>query len=113
GDPGGGGPGGGGAGGIGGIGGGGGGGAGGGYPGEGTPTGIKVTVCSGHGDRAAALGWDTANLYMPASETRDEATIVNVRGICVSVPTGPVVEDPDPAFWLWGGREYDSCSDCT
>lgn len=107
----------GGAGGGGGDGGGGGGGSGGGNggvlpPGV-DPSGIKVTVCAGHEARATALGWDIDNLYIPRAAEFAEAFISLSANICVSVPTGPIVNDPANAFWIAAGVNFENCSDCT
>lgn len=96
-------------------GGGGSGGGGGGWPGGpgSTPEGIRISVCPGHEQRAADRGWDVDHLYWPASEEFKESFVANVGGICVSVPSGPVVTEPDPAYWVGGGTRYETCSDCT
>lgn len=105
-----------GGGGAGGGGSGGGGSGGGGWPWpEHTPKGIKVTVCSDHRQRAIDRGWDVDHLYVGQDSERESSTIADVGGICISVPSGPVVEDPDPAYWIGvgSGDGFDSCSDCT
>lgn len=96
---------------------GGGGGSGGGEPGQlpdvPDPKGIKVSVCADHLARAQARGWPTDKLYVYAKDELASASVIQVAGICIDVPMGPLVTPPADALWLGLGQDFDSCSDCT
>lgn len=91
---------------------GGGGGGGGGDPGD--SKGIKVTVCSGHEERARDLGLPLNRLYVSRDEPFASSFTTMQGGVCFRVPSGPVTTPPDDAVWLSvGGSSYETCSDCT
>jgi hypothetical protein len=77
------------------------------------PKGIKATVCADHAPRAIARGWDVNNLYVPSDTERGQQGVFDNGGICINVPAGPVVNNPDPAFWIGLGNPQDDCTTCT